>query len=66
MSIFTEAMSLKVSQYGSFYSQVLNIKFNIINIDHNSKKEDLNQLKKQLDESGFENTIISLNIESPG
>ncbi|MBA1337239.1 MAG: hypothetical protein FD545_000425 [Pelagibacterales bacterium] len=39
-----------------------NIKFNIINIDHNSKKEDLNQLKKQLDESGFENTIISLNI----
>lgn len=39
-----------------------NIKFSIINIDHNSKKEDLSQLKRQLNESGFDNTIISLNV----
>ena len=38
------------------------IEFNIIIIDHNSKKEDLDQIKKQLNKSGFENSIISLNV----
>tara|TARA_B100000029_G_C17538554_1_gene945786 strand:- start:17 stop:1051 length:1035 start_codon:yes stop_codon:yes gene_type:complete len=39
-----------------------NIKFDIIVIDHNSKKEDLNQIKNQLKKSGLENLIISLDI----
>jgi len=39
------------------------IKFNIIIIDHNSKKEDLDQIKKQLNKSSFENSIISLNVD---
>tara|TARA_B100000686_G_scaffold305255_1_gene343549 strand:+ start:658 stop:1692 length:1035 start_codon:yes stop_codon:yes gene_type:complete len=38
------------------------IKFNIVIIDHNSKEEDLNQIKKQLSNSNFENSFISLNI----
>ena len=38
------------------------IKFNIIVIDHNSKKEDLFQIKKQLDSSKLENSVINLNI----
>ena len=39
------------------------IEFNIIIIDHNSKKEDLDQIKKQLNKSNFENSIISLNVD---
>jgi len=38
------------------------IKFDIVIIDHNSKKEDLEQIKKQLNKSSFKNSIISLNI----
>ena len=38
------------------------IKFDIIIIDHISKKEDLEQIKKQLKKSNFKNSIISLNV----
>jgi len=38
------------------------IEFNIVIIDHNSKKEDLEQIKKQLNKSNFENSIISLDV----
>ena len=39
-----------------------NIEFDIIVIDHNSKKEDLEQIEKQLTKSNFKHSIISLNI----
>ena len=39
-----------------------NIEFDIIVIDHNSKKEDLEQIEKQLIKSNFKHSIISLNI----
>ena len=39
-----------------------NIKFDIVIIDYNSKKEDLDQMKKQVDKSNFKSSIISLNI----
>ena len=38
------------------------IKFDIVIIDHNSKSEDLEQMKKQLSKSNFKNSVISLNI----
>ena len=38
------------------------IKFDIVIIDHNSKKEDLEQIKRQLNKSNFKNSIISLNV----
>ena len=38
------------------------IEFNIVIIDHNSKKEDLEQIKRQLNKSNFENSIISLDV----
>jgi len=38
------------------------IKFDIVVIDHNSKNNDLDQMKKQLDNSKLQNTIISLNV----
>ena len=38
------------------------IKFNIIIIDHNSKKEDLDQIQNQLNKSNFKNSIISLDV----
>jgi len=38
------------------------IEFDIVIIDYNSKKEDLDQIKKQLEKSKFKNSIISLNI----
>ena len=38
------------------------IEFDIDIIDHNSKKEDLEQIKKQLEKSNFKNSIISLDI----
>ena len=38
------------------------IEFNIVTIDYNSKKEDLEQITKQLNKSNFRNSIISLNI----
>ena len=38
------------------------IEFDIVVIDHNSKKEDLEQIKKQLNKSSFENSVISLNV----
>tara|TARA_Y100000590_G_scaffold6989_1_gene8957 strand:- start:297 stop:1328 length:1032 start_codon:yes stop_codon:yes gene_type:complete len=38
------------------------VDFNIIIIDHNSKDEDLKQIKKQLSESNFRNSIVNLDI----
>jgi len=38
------------------------IEFDIVIIDYNSKKEDLEQIKKQLNKSNFKNAIISLDI----
>jgi hypothetical protein len=38
------------------------IKFDIIIIDYNSKKEDLEQMKKQLNKTNFKNTVINLDI----
>ena len=38
------------------------IEFDIIIIDHSSKKEDLEQIKRQLKKSNFKNSIISLDI----
>ncbi len=38
------------------------IKFDIIVIDYNSKKEDLEQIQSQLNKSNFKNSIISLNV----
>ena len=38
------------------------VKFDIIIIDHASKKNDIEQMKKQLNNSNFENLFISLNI----
>ncbi len=38
------------------------IEFDIIVIDHNSKKDDINQMKKQLDKSNLKNSIILLNV----
>ena len=37
------------------------IKFDIIIIDHNSKIEDLEQMKKQLNKSNFKNLFVNLN-----
>ena len=37
------------------------IKFDIVIIDHNSKKSDLAQIQKQLNKSNIKNSIISLN-----
>jgi hypothetical protein len=39
------------------------IKFNIILIDVNSEKNDIEQMKKQLEKSNLENSIISLNVK---
>ena len=49
--------SLKLAQ--SVFSKV---EFNIIVVDHNSKKDDLEHIKNQLKNSGFENSVISLNV----
>ena len=38
------------------------IEFDIIVIDHNSEKNDIEQMKKQLDKSNLKNSIISLNV----
>ena len=38
------------------------IEFDLVIVDYNSKKNDLNQIKKQLDKSNFKNSIISLNL----
>ena len=38
------------------------IEFDIVIIDYNSKKEDLEQIKEQLEKSNFKNSIISLDI----
>ena len=38
------------------------IHFDIVIIDHNSKKDDLEQIKKQLNKSNIKNSIISLNV----
>ena len=38
------------------------IEFDIVIIDYNSRKEDLEQIKKQLEKSNFKNSIISLDI----
>tara|TARA_Y100000590_G_scaffold465979_1_gene639877 strand:- start:107 stop:1141 length:1035 start_codon:yes stop_codon:yes gene_type:complete len=38
------------------------IKFDIVIIDHSSKKEDIEQIKKQLNRSNYKNSIISLNV----
>ena len=39
-----------------------NILFNIIVVDHNSKKEDLEKIKQQLSKSKIESSVIPLNI----
>jgi len=39
------------------------INFDIIVIDHNSKKSDLEQIQKQLNKSNFKNSVVSLNID---
>jgi len=39
------------------------IKFDIVVVDYNSKKKDLEQIKKQLEKSNFKNSIISLDIK---
>ena len=39
------------------------IKLDIVVIDYNSKKSDLDQIKKQLDNSNFTNSIINLDIK---
>ncbi len=38
------------------------IDYDIIVVDYNSKEEDLNQIKKQLDKSNLKNSLISLNL----
>ena len=38
------------------------IEFNIVIVDYNSKKNDLDIIKKQLDKSHFKNSIIPLNL----
>ena len=38
------------------------IKFDIVIIDHNSKKEDLEQMKKQLNKSNIKNSLVALDI----
>jgi hypothetical protein len=38
------------------------INFNIIVVDHNSKKEDLDEINEQLNKSNFEKSLISLNV----
>ena len=38
------------------------IEFNIVIIDHNSKSEDLEQIKKQLNKTNFKNSLISLKV----
>ncbi len=38
------------------------IEFDIITIDYNSKKEDFDQIKRQLKKSNFKNSIISLDV----
>ena len=38
------------------------IKFDIVIIDYNSKKEDLEQMKKQLNKSNFKNSVITLDM----
>jgi glutamate racemase len=39
------------------------IEFDIVIIDYNSKKSDLDQMQKQLNESHFKNSVISLNLD---
>ena len=39
------------------------IEFDIVIVDYNSKKNDLNQMQKQLEKSYFKNSIISLNLD---
>jgi len=38
------------------------IEFDVVIVDYNSKKSDLNQMQKQLNKSYFKNSIISLNL----
>ena len=38
------------------------IEFDLVIVDYNSKKNDLNQIKKQSDKSNFKNSIISLDL----
>ena len=39
------------------------IEFDIVIVDYNSKKNDLDQIKKQLNKTDFKNSVISLNID---
>ena len=38
------------------------IEFNVVIVDYNSKKDDFDQMKKQLNKSHFKNSIISLDL----
>jgi len=39
-----------------------NIQFDIIVIDHNSNKDDINQMQNQLNKSNIKNSVLSLNV----
>ena len=39
------------------------VNFNFFVIDHNSKKSDLDYIQKKLSNSGFQNSVISLNVD---
>ena len=39
------------------------VKFDIVVVDHSSKKEDLAKIKEQLEKSNFNNSITSLNVD---
>tara|TARA_B100001123_G_C15132763_1_gene956053 strand:- start:83 stop:1117 length:1035 start_codon:yes stop_codon:yes gene_type:complete len=45
------------------HTQFPKIEFEIVIIDHNSKKEDIDQMKSQLSKSKYKNSLISLNID---
>ena len=47
------------------YAQLVfsKVRFKIIVVDHNSKKNDLDHIKNKLKNSGFENSVILLNIK---
>ena len=42
--------------------KIPNVEFNITIIDHNSKKQDLDQIKKQLHLSNIQNNLVSLDV----
>ncbi len=41
-----------------------NIEFNVVVVDHNSKKDDIYQIKNQLSNSKFKSSFITLNVDN--